>query len=579
MKTKLIAGVAILAAAMIIVRCGNVIHTGNPSTISGILYSANGVPASHALVRFYPVNYNPQNGGLAKTGTLAAVSAVPILDTITDAAGRYSANLDSGSYNLLASSDTTQAYHDSIIIKAGDTLRLADTLRAPGSLQGVIRMQNGDDPRTVFIIFIGTGNVYVPQDSIGNFCIQNLAQGSYHVRFLSTLNTYNPKDTNLTVSAGKIDTLGRPIALQYTGIPVPTGLRIQYDTNMQVVTLTWNPSFSGSGVKGYQVYRNNAAFDILPTAINGPIVTDTMYRDSTGAQDSGYEYYVAVVDTQNSVGVMSQGVLATIRGRYEIFDSIPLPYSEGPTSIAMSSAGQLFAVRDSFILNYNPIAKSLTRSWTIPDSIGKIQNAACLNDSLVIVDGQNALIELSTNSGSIVKWNSPDLISGYNDLGAANSLFYFTTGMSGLSGYQICALNPSSGMVDTIVNTTQAFAALGADNIQGIFARNNSLTFAVQYRINDADSEFFNVYSSTSTGGSPRLLMTIPWYTNQNPCFAVVNDSIFMATGNKNTGRLIVGSPVAKWSFPLGSVSIAAVNSRQIYVSGYYDNIYIYQQR
>jgi hypothetical protein len=304
-----------------------------------------------------------------------------------------------------------------------------------------------------------------------------------------------------------------------------------------------------------------------------------MFRDSTGAQDSSYEYYVAVVDTQNTVGVMSQGAVVTIRGRYELFDSIPLPYSGGPTSLAISSAGQLYAVRDSFILKYNPTSKSLVNSWTIPDSIGKIQNIACLSDSLLIVDGQNALIVLSTRTGSIATWSSRNLITEYNDLGAANSLFYFVTGMSGLSGYQICALNPSSGIIDTIVNTSRAYSTLNADNIQGIYAVNNGLTFAVEYSTDNGDSTLFNVYSCNAAGGASRLLMTMPWYTNQNPGFAVVNDSIFMSTRNKNTGRLIVGSPVAKWSFPLGSLSIAAITSRQVYVSGYYDNIYIYQQR
>ena len=99
------------------------------------------------------------------------------------------------------------------------------------------------------------------------------------------------------VTAGKIDTLSSPIVMQYTGIPVPAGLKIQYDSMKEIVTLVWNRPTTGSPIKGYQVLRKNAAYNVLPAAINAQIVTDTTYKDSTGVQDSSYEYYVAAVDT------------------------------------------------------------------------------------------------------------------------------------------------------------------------------------------------------------------------------------------------------------------------------------------
>ncbi len=294
--------------------------TETTSNVSGVIYDADGARAAHATVRFYPVNYDPQTGSLGKTKTVAAVTGID--STTTDGSGNYSAMLDSGSYNLLASGDTTLAYHDSIHAMKGDTARPIDTLRSPGALRGVIQMQGSDDPRTVFIIFIGTGSVYVPQDSLGNFLIQKLAQGSYHVRFLTTLDNYKVKDTTLGVTAGKIDTLAAPIQLQYTGIPVPAGLHIQYDSAKEIVTLIWNTPTTGTKVASYNVYREES--DSTTFALIKGGVPDTTYQDSTGIQDKTYEYKVAAVDTNQTPGVMSRAVGVMIVSAYKLLQTINL---------------------------------------------------------------------------------------------------------------------------------------------------------------------------------------------------------------------------------------------------------------
>lgn len=196
---------------------GNGSHTGNPA-VSAMLYNPGGSPAAHAKVRFYPVNYNPQTGGLAKA--LAAT----VDSTTTDARGNYIANLDTGTYNVLASGDSGVVYQDSITVTKGSAIHPpADTLKAPGGLRGRVRLQPGDDARTVFILFLGTNTWGMPDDSTGTFGIANMAEGKYRVRFLTTLPAYVPKDTVLSVTAGKVDTLPHDIVLQYTGIPGPTG--------------------------------------------------------------------------------------------------------------------------------------------------------------------------------------------------------------------------------------------------------------------------------------------------------------------------------------------------------------------
>ncbi len=212
-------------------------------------------------------------------------------------------------------------------------------------------MQGSDDPRTVFIIFIGTGSVYVPQDSLGNFLIPKLAQGSYHVRFLTTLDNYKVKDTTLGVTAGKIDTLAAPIQLQYTGIPVPAGLKIQYDSAREIVTLIWNKPTTGTKVASYNVYREESDSTTYALIKGGLPAADTTYQDTTAVQDCTYYYRVAAVDTNQTPGVKCGAVGVKI-ATYFVIDTILNQAGSGPSQfnnpydIAIAPNGDIY-VADS----------------------------------------------------------------------------------------------------------------------------------------------------------------------------------------------------------------------------------------
>ena len=173
--------------------------------------------------------------------------------TTTDASGNYAAKLDTGTYNVLAAGDSGVVYQDSITVVKDSTVHPpADTLKAPGSIRGIIRLQPGDDARTVFILFMGTNVLNMPEDAIGNFSVANMAEGTYRVRFLTTLDAYVPKDTVLSASAGRTDSVPHDIVLQYTGIPVAGGFMFSYDTLKQIVTLTWNKPTTGRKISGYK---------------------------------------------------------------------------------------------------------------------------------------------------------------------------------------------------------------------------------------------------------------------------------------------------------------------------------------
>jgi hypothetical protein len=263
---------------------GNSIKKGNPAA-SAMLRNPGGSPAVNAKVRFFPLNYNPHTGGLAKK--LAAMDSAT-----TDSSGNYSVNLDTGTYNVLVSGDSGVVYQDSItVIKDSAIHPPEDTLKTPGGLRGRVRLQPGDDARTVFILFMGTNTWGTPDDTSGKFTVTNMAQGTYRVRVLTTLDAYVPKDTVLSVAAGAVDSLPHDIVLQYTGIPGPAGLKVSYDTLRQVVILAWTGADT-SLISGYNVYRaiKGQNFSLITQSpLPGTVTT---YGDSTVSVGNTYAYTV-----------------------------------------------------------------------------------------------------------------------------------------------------------------------------------------------------------------------------------------------------------------------------------------------
>ncbi|MGA2508274.1 MAG: hypothetical protein ABSF80_12445 [Chitinispirillaceae bacterium] len=309
MKRKIIcaAVIGIAAAGFLeIFRCssplaGNGSQTPN-GQVSAMVYNPDGTPAAHAKVMFYPINYNPHTGGLDKTATATTVDS-----TTTNDSGNYTATLDTGTYNIIANGSGNMAYQDSIRAIGGSAVHPpTDTLKTPGTIRGIVQLQPGDDPETVFILFMGTYTFSMPIDTTGTFTTAAMAAGSYWVRILTSLPNYQVLDTNLTVIAGTQNVLPQPIKLKYTGIPIPTGLSATYDTVHGVVTVRWN-KVTFQNLKGYIVYRNDTS-TTLPQQISGnSAITDTFYndtifRDLLDTSNFVYAYRVKVQDTNANIG-------------------------------------------------------------------------------------------------------------------------------------------------------------------------------------------------------------------------------------------------------------------------------------
>ncbi|HUI94035.1 MAG TPA: hypothetical protein VLX68_17485 [Chitinivibrionales bacterium] len=386
-KLLLAAAILVVLTSLIFLHCTKNIaggtEVGNPS-VSAMLYNPGGTPAAHATVRFYPVNYNPRTGGLGKILATAAT----VDSAITDSNGNYAAKLNTGTYNVLATGDSGVVYQDSIKVVKDSTINPpTDTLKAPGSLRGVIRLQPGDDARKVFIIVMGTNTLTEPQDSVGNFTLANMAQGSYNVRILSVLDNYGVLDTSLAVRAGKNDTLADTIVLPFTGIPIPTGLKISYDTARQIVTLTWNKEDSAL-VKGYNVYRRNVDSSFGQTPINGTtLVRGTVYRDSTGIQDQSYEYKVVSIDKGDNAGKFSGGTTIKVVTNIALIDSVPQLKPVDRFAIGPDSLFYGVYIGDSFVRVFNRTG----------DSIRVIGSGDLNSPTDVAVDSRGRIYAVSSN--------------------------------------------------------------------------------------------------------------------------------------------------------------------------------------
>ena len=197
-------------------------HTGNPVSandthqIYGYLYNNDGTPAVNARVSLIPSNSVPAGALLKKSGEAVSKSSelkagAATADGITDKDGRYSFSyVPSDTYNIYGDGNGNLSYHPFVTVSSDkNSVRIAnDTLSAPGSLKGRVITNPPIDSRRIFILVIGGYIVRWPDDSAGNFTLNNMAEGTYNIRFLPTDPNTPVCDTIVTISSGKETDLG-----------------------------------------------------------------------------------------------------------------------------------------------------------------------------------------------------------------------------------------------------------------------------------------------------------------------------------------------------------------------------------
>ncbi|MBD3345517.1 MAG: hypothetical protein GF401_10685 [Chitinivibrionales bacterium] len=361
---------------------------GGASETVGIIYNARNTPAESAWVYVVPESHNPYRDSGSYLDSLQ-----------TDSAGAYRLDLQySGKVNILALKGNTRAFRSSVSLDnsvsgdATDTLR--DTLKAPGSLSGVVRLQPGDDSRYVLVLVMGTNRLFSPLDSIGNFVLDALAEGTYDVRFIVVSGNYVPFDTVMTITSGVNRSLADTLFLEYTGIPVPRGVEIDYDSLSPLVSFQWD-MLDTSLIGGYNIYRRTT--DSNPKQLNEGVVDDTFFIDSLNGGpdfDTKYSYSVVAVDKSGNEGQKACEVDVTVKGKCRGWTQLN-PISPRTNAHACVINGTIYLLGGEN--NDGPLGDVwrydlANDSWTRLASIPEPRKGACVvavDTSIVYFGGMN----------------------------------------------------------------------------------------------------------------------------------------------------------------------------------------------
>ncbi len=371
--------------------------------VAGVLYNSNGFRAAHATVKVTRWNRSPRDNDVIYAMTSTDENGVYRFDS-----------LPSDTYNILGSGDGGLSYLDSVVVNAGNSsLQVpSDTLKAAGGISGRIKLAAGDDPRTVLILVMGTNTWDTPDDSSGNFTVSNLAEGIYRIRFLATLDDYLPKDTVISVTAGRENLLSDPITLAYSRLLPPANLTAFFDTTHGCTVLKWN-RVDAPDLAGYVVYRNDTASSI-PQRLNNYPVTDTFYVDTV---------FFDLMDTANAVftyRIKAQDNEANLSARYSKPCTVGAP---SPTSIRtfityrfMNTINDSASINDtvSVIASYvNATRKNIQVQWFI-DSKNSLKRTCVVSaftgsDTLRIAwpdSSKHRIYSAITDEANVVWWDS-----------------------------------------------------------------------------------------------------------------------------------------------------------------------------
>jgi hypothetical protein len=287
-----------------------------------------------------------------------------------------------------------------------------DTLKATGSLAGRVRLEGGDEVRTVLILALGTNTLTVPGDTSGRFVLDNLAAGEYRVRFLSTLSDYKPHDTVFTIRSGFDDTLPAPVRLASKAVPAIAGAQAKWLGSAQAVELTWLPA-DPARVAGYNVYRAPKGLPLGGVPINPTPLTATTYRDTDVVLGKEYAYAIMGVDRNGNSGTaFSATVFAAVEAEYALSKTL-LPgewtHDNAPLAVAGGEIYWLSAGRvDVLDTATGALKRSFGNTGAEPLANGTV--IRILRDTVYVVD-------LLDTSGLDPKFGAADL-KRYNRAGA-----------------------------------------------------------------------------------------------------------------------------------------------------------------
>lgn len=235
----------------------------------------------------------------------------PVRTFITDENGKYDLNeLTPGNYTILAETDSSVFFEESIIIEEDEKFSRTDTLAEGRKLVIPVKVQEQHLPEIVVAQILGT-DIFPDVDANSYLTIENIPAVTTIPLRLKTndhSNHYTPKTWYIDVDENTPDTLDQVLELTYTGIPIVTGISALYDTLKGITTLTWDATeYSRFGA--YIITRTrkeSGTIDDTLTAAYTNTYQDTIVNSSLSA--GTYDYRVHIRDLDFSLGKSNEAV-------------------------------------------------------------------------------------------------------------------------------------------------------------------------------------------------------------------------------------------------------------------------------
>jgi len=362
--------------------------------IAGLLVHEDGKPAVNVNVSVRPADTLADITGF---DLLQKVAAADIFTTTTNDTGAYT--IDSGALNpgiYVIEGDDGEGnlvLIDSVVVLDAESQITVpeDTLKPAGALKGIIVLSEGGDPKGVLALVFGIDRI-IRVNNDGSFKFEGLAEAEYDLRFIPTIaaGQYGILDT-LRVGVVSADTTDLDtLELPFEGIPTVKNLNLEYDTLLQVVTLTWDAT-DPNLVKGYNVYRKHSDSDFVK--INTSLIADTTFSDSSVNQDQLYEYKITAVDPGDNEGDKGVGMFIAATSAYVVTDTVyqigeefysMAFFEENIYTVTLSGLVQVFDQNENVIKSWNTIT---------PLHQFEIYNALSIKnrDTLLIIDENNTV--------------------------------------------------------------------------------------------------------------------------------------------------------------------------------------------
>jgi hypothetical protein len=305
---------------------GNGTLTGNPA-ICGRVFQADGsTAAKNAVV------YLRDKNALIDISSIGEISGIAI--TQTDKNGFFEIDsVGNGTYTIeCTDGKNNYALYDSVTVNNNqETVHLpADTLKPAGAIKGRIILPEGGDPSNVYALAFGVDRFSIC-DTSGKFKLKNISEGTYSLRFVSSLSGYGTYDTtNIHVTSGDTSDIG-VIELPYTDIPLLKNVALTLDTMKEIVTITWD-SIDASRINGYNLYKkmaNDSGFK----KCNQTSLQQPFFIDSLVETNKTYSYRVCTFNKDSTEGVKTKPCSVTVVNSHvqflEEFSNIRMNYTEG----------------------------------------------------------------------------------------------------------------------------------------------------------------------------------------------------------------------------------------------------------